>query len=229
MEKRRLRGWVDGCSARAEMRPPCSLTRGGRCRLRPSMRVLLTCRRGLLRPRGDAPTSRPLCILVSPAAPPARRSADPGLAPLGALRRLGCSARAEMRRSPCAAASTRGWLLRPRGDAPSDAGASLMPAQAAPPARRCAPVVVSARVGALGCSARAEMRPRRTASSRARAGLLRPRGDAPRTPITFDTVTVAAPPARRCAPADHRPVGRGGGCSARAEMRRSPIGARPVT
>ncbi len=192
-----------GCSARAEMRPVPTASS--------------TTATWLLRPRGDAPSSRPSGCAGDAAAPPARRCALQGRC--AAEDGLGCSARAEMRPRPVLRAARRGRLLRPRGDAPDDARAMSGLFGAAPPARRCARVEASRRFPWLGCSARAEMRRSRSGSATRRAWLLRPRGDAPRRRLDVSIGKKAAPPARRCAPEGLALSVTGQGCSARAEMR----------
>ncbi len=202
-----------GCSARAEMR------RSLRTRAPPSS--------WLLRPRGDAPCSCRRARRWSTAAPPARRCAVIVLAASASAR--GCSARAEMRRRPAGSAAPLRGLLRPRGDAPLTSLSIPRPPPAAPPARRCARGRPNDPLIETGCSARAEMRPKRRRISPSPSRLLRPRGDAPIAELAEEAAAEAAPPARRCAAACRRAAGRQDGCSARAEMRPSGRRARRST
>ncbi len=194
---------VVGCSARAEMRP------GRWCARASSSR--------LLRPRGDAPQLDVRAGRRRGAAPPARRCAHHHHP--GRLTAHGCSARAEMRPTTRSASTAGSRLLRPRGDAPQSQATSRSRTAAAPPARRCALPTLRSRGPVVGCSARAEMRPRCARRSWWRRWLLRPRGDAPRLDVVALPRLPAAPPARRCAAAISRVLADEDGCSARAEMR----------
>ena len=189
------------------------MRRSGCCRTR--------ARRRLLRPRGDAPSTRRPFPASAAAAPPARRCAD--VEAVVHPRLTGCSARAEIRRPRprSSGRSAAARLLRPRGDAPESVRRCIHAGMAAPPARRCALRRRGEPDAGAGCSARAEMRPSRSFRSRWGPWLLRPRGDAPATHRFLARPRGAAPPARRCAAhADHvRHCD--GGCSARAEMRPS--------
>ena len=131
----------------------------------------------------------------------------------------GCSARAEMRPWSTRWWSSHRWLLRPRGDAPKEASMKTTSDAAAPPARRCAPRLQLGVDHEVGCSARAEMRPRVRPLPTCPRRLLRPRGDAPPGSLPRDPPGTAAPPARRCAPDRDRGHRSRRGCSARAEMR----------
>ncbi len=111
------------------------------------------------------------------------------------------------------------WLLRPRGDAPTDVGAVRNAAKAPPPTRRCAAREQRELTEHVGSSAHAEMRPGCTRAATRQSGLLRPRGDAPRLPTEGDRIELAPPPTRRCAPRRSRARVGQAGSSAHAEMR----------
>ena len=192
-----------GSSAHAEMRPPADCGSGRRL--------------WLLRPRGDAPRFRADLSVGVEAPPPTRRCARPAHDRAGAS--CGSSAHAEMRPRRGRRRSARARLLRPRGDAPFERTASGGLRMAPPPTRRCARRSAATSFESSGSSAHAEMRPRSRSPAPQARGLLRPRGDAPRSIISGRVGGKAPPPTRRCAPAALAEHVAGDGSSAHAEMR----------
>ncbi len=85
------------CAPPSTPTKPCTLGCSARAEMRPYGTTASTVSSGLLRPRGDAPQLAAQIGATSTAAPPARRCAR--FRGRGVTATLGCSARAEMRRS----------------------------------------------------------------------------------------------------------------------------------
>ncbi len=192
-----------GSSAPAEMRPGFDSALGG-----PT---------GFLRPRGDAPERLGVLCRDGQVPPPPRRCAGEDLADLGPAN--GSSAPAEMRRRVTGADAGDIGFLRPRGDAPLTSRAFSVSVRVPPPPRRCAALRCSTTPRKSGSSAPAEMRRNAAASSCARFGFLRPRGDAPGLTLSVGGMTLVPPPPRRCAVTQPPRAPATGGSSAPAEMR----------
>ncbi len=148
--------------------------------------------------------------------PPTRRCT--AVRSRGARCPRGSSAHAEMHRGRGSRSASRGRFLRPRGDAPRSSTRRASSALVPPPTRRCTPLSDSVLSHRGGSSAHAEMHPSSSATSTARTGFLRPRGDAP-TPPTSDTRTpMVPPPTRRCTDVGGQSAAADLGSSAHAEM-----------
>ena len=152
---------------------------------------------GLLRPRGDAPPVHQRRHVAKMAPPPTRRCATVLLESSSPI--AGSSAHAEMRPGGSSTSTTRSGLLRPRGDAPLLAVTFESRERAPPPTRRCAPRDLQRVCSGAGSSAHAEMRPRSRIGGSGEGGLLRPRGDAPPSAQRTARRATAPPPTRRCA------------------------------
>ncbi len=109
----------------------------------------------------------------------------------------GCSACAEMDRTPARSAPIPTWLLRVRGDGPSSLSQWAMPNGVAPRARRWTFVDEEFAPFPAGCSACVEMDPEKSHPMIFRNQFLRVRGDEPQPLSKFGDPSKAPPHMRR--------------------------------